>query len=450
MRKLQALKTLHIFLILFTIPLLSISQEISFDQHTVISDNLDGYGRPRIVLANNDNPLIIWRKDATPKVLKASKWNGSSFSAPYNILQTGILPSSWDGPEVASKGDTIYVVFTSLASTQSSIMLIKSFDGGNTFSDTMRVSESLAGHKYRMANIEINDNGHPIVSYMQYLLNWLEPKQMVNISSDYGVTFNGAIEGSALSPGEPCDCCKSSLVSKGSDIYLLYRNNENNIRNSYISKSSDGGLTFSTYNDMDDYQWILSSCPATTPRGSIVGDSILVVKRSGATGNNEVVFSNISLDNLTYSYNRNIDPVIGSIQNFPEVASSNDTVAVVWQDNRTNMQNCYLSYSTNGSNNINNSICFTDSSKFGNKTDPDVEFSNGNIFLVYVNNTEHEIIFTKGSLNLTSSNNFILENNLAKTNQIFDLNGKISTLKNNKTLIHFSKNGSIEKKIILE
>ena len=49
-----------------------------------------------------------------------------------------------------------------------------------------------------------------------------------------------------------------------------------------------------------------------------------------------------------------------------------------------------------------------------------------------------------------ASNNFILENNLAKTNQIFDLNGQISTLKNNKTLIHFSKNGSIEKKIILE
>ena len=124
MLKSNALKKHHILVILLSIPTLIFSQEISFEQHTVISDNSDGYGRPRIVLTNNNNPLIIWRKDATPKVLKASKWNGNSFSAPYEILQAGILPSSWDGPEAASKGDTIYIVFTSLASSQSSIMLI--------------------------------------------------------------------------------------------------------------------------------------------------------------------------------------------------------------------------------------------------------------------------------------------------------------------------------------
>jgi hypothetical protein len=450
MLKSNALKKHHILVILLSIPTLIFSQEISFEQHTVISDNSDGYGRPRIVLTNNNNPLIIWRKDATPKVLKASKWNGNSFSAPYEILQAGILPSSWDGPEAASKGDTIYIVFTSLASSQSSIMLIKSFDGGITFSDTSRVSESLAGHKYRMANIEINENGQPIVSYMQYLLNWLEPKQMVNVSSDFGITFNGAIEASALSPGEPCDCCKSSIVSKGDDIFLMYRNNENNIRNSYVSKSNDGGLTFSTFNDMDDYQWILSSCPATTPRGTLIGDSIVVVKRSGATGNNEVVYSSISVNNLDYSYNRNIDLINGSIQNFPEVSSSNDTIAVVWQDNRTNMQNCYLSYSSSGANNLNNSISFTDSSKFGNKTDPDVEIGDGNRLLHYVNNTEHEIIFTKASLSLTTSNNFLSENNYSKGNRIFDLFGKKSIKKSNQILLYDSENGNIEKKIIIE
>ena len=35
----------------------------------------------------------------------------------------------------------MYVVFTSEITSQSSIMLIKSFDGGLTFSDTIRVSE---------------------------------------------------------------------------------------------------------------------------------------------------------------------------------------------------------------------------------------------------------------------------------------------------------------------
>ena len=59
---------------------------------------------------------------------------------------------------------------------------------------------------------------------MKYLLNWMEPAQMVNTSNNYGSSFVGAIEGSALAAGEPCDCCKSSLVSSGNDLFLLFRN----------------------------------------------------------------------------------------------------------------------------------------------------------------------------------------------------------------------------------
>ena len=80
------------------------------------------------------------------------------------------MPSSWDD-EIAAKGDTVYVVFTSAATTQSSIMLIKSFDGGVSFSDTIRVSENDPSHKFRMGNVRIDKNGNPVVNYMQYLLN---------------------------------------------------------------------------------------------------------------------------------------------------------------------------------------------------------------------------------------------------------------------------------------
>ena len=135
-----------IILLLSILSLIGHAQQLSWSSFTNISGNSDGYGRPRIVLTSNNDPLIIWRKDSSPKVLRASKWNGNNFSAPYDILSSGILPSSWEGPEVASKGDTVYVVFTSTVTSQSSIMLIKSFDGGLTFSDTIRVSENNPNH----------------------------------------------------------------------------------------------------------------------------------------------------------------------------------------------------------------------------------------------------------------------------------------------------------------
>jgi hypothetical protein len=424
-------------------------QAIQFDQHLTVSENADGFGRPRIKLTSGDAPLIIWRKDATPKTLRASSWDGLSFSQPYDILQNGILPSSWDGPEVATKGDTVYVVFTSLATTQSAIMLIKSFDGGINFSDTIRVSENNPLHKFRMGNVEINNDGNPVVGYMQYLLNWNEPKQMVNTSLSFGSSFLGATEASALALGEPCDCCKSSLVCDGNNVFLLFRNNESNMRNSYIAKSTDGGLNFSSVADMDDYIWSLSSCPATTPRGVLSGDSIVVVKRSGATGNNEVVCSNVSMQNLNYSYNNNIDFISGVVQNYPEVSASGDTIIAVWQDNRESYQDCYMSFSTEGPHALQGSLSFTDTSFFGQKIDPDVEFKNGIAHLVYLNSTEHKIVYLKASFqSLSSSNEHFYQNTLRKIRQI-DVLGRKTEI-NSGFQIVVDERGSVKKRIILK
>tara|TARA_B100000767_G_scaffold164124_1_gene153871 strand:+ start:2343 stop:3674 length:1332 start_codon:yes stop_codon:yes gene_type:complete len=443
------MKKLLFILLLVPIMLIGQPQQIFFSPFIDISSNSDGYGRPRIVLTSDNSPLIIWRKDSSPKVLRASKWNGTNFSPPYDILQAGILPNSWDGPEIAAKGDTIYVVFTSTATQQNSIMLIKSFDGGLTFSDTLRVSDNNPNHKYRMANVVVNSNGNPVVSYMQYLLNWMEPKQMVNVSNNFGVTFIGAVDGSELSNGEPCDCCKSSLVSKDDNLFLLFRNNDNNERNSFITKSIDGGLSFSLIADLDDYDWILNSCPATSPKGVIVDDSLIIVKRSGATGNNEIVCSSVNMRDLTYYYNNNIDFISGTLQDYPEISSSSDTIVTVWQDNRTGSQDCYVSISTVGASNLSGSILFTDSTSIGQKTDPHVVYAKGDIHLVYLDYSQHKIVYVKGSfdpisgiLNTTEKSNYL--------SKVFDLTGRETKERDNELLFYINDEGIVEKKIIID
>ena len=216
-----------------------------------------------------------------------------------------------------------------------------------------------------------------------------------------------------LAPGEPCDCCKSSLICSENNVYLLFRNNDANARNSYISKSIDGGLSFISTADMDDYSWMLNSCPSTTPRGVVLGDSLCVVKRSGASGNNEIVYSNVNATDLNYSYNRNIDSVGGIIQDYPEISANGDTIVVVWQDNRTGMQNCYINLSIEGPSNFSGSISFTDSSIAGQKLDPDVVYSNGKIHLVYLDDSQHKIVYVKASIDLAN-----------KINEINDISSK--------------------------
>ena len=440
----------NIVLTLLCLPLFGLGQQFIFEPYTTVSSMGDGYGRPRIVLTANNSPLIIWRKNSSPKVLRASKWDGNSFSPPYDILQAGILPSSWDGPEISSRGDTVYVVFTSLATSQSSIMLIKSFDGGLTFSDTIRVSENTLLHKYRMPNVDIKADGNPVVSYMQYLVNWMEPKQIVNPSFTFGDNFLDANEASLLAPGEPCDCCKSSLICSGNNMYLLFRNNDVNARNSYVSKSIDGGISFTSVVDIDDYSWMLNTCPSSTPRGVVVGDSLCVVRRSGASGNNEIVYNNVNEANLNFSYNRNIDFISGSLQDYPEITSSGDTIVVVWQDNRTGLQNCHMSYSFTGASNLSGSISFTDTSSFGTKIDPDVVFSNRTIHLVYLDYSQYSIVYTKAYYNETTNVNDL--SNTYNTEIVYkkDLLGrKVNSLRNT-PLFYIFDDGTVEKRIVIE
>jgi len=388
------MKKIIYFLVFLLVCIESDAQTLNWSATQAISSgSQSGYDRPRVVTTANNFPLIMWTKTSTPKSIRVSRWNGTSFSIPYDIVSPVLEVTGFIGPEIASKGDTVYVIFLSALSPNNYIYLISSFDGGLTFSDTVRVSDNSNTYKFSMPNVIINTDGNPIVSYMTCTNSWTDWEQMVKVSSDFGNTFSSAFNVSALAPGEPCDCCKSSLVANGNDVFLLFRNNDMDVRNSYVAKSSDGGLTFTTANDVDDANWVIGSCPSTSAQGMLSGDSIIIVRRSGANGQDKLLLSAVNSTNLQYAYNHNIDPISFGVQNFPEIAGNGDTIGVVWQDNRNSYMDCYFSYSTTGANIISGSVYMSDTNNVGSQTDPDICFTNGIFHFVYENVGTHEILY---------------------------------------------------------
>ena len=253
-----------LLLFVLIVPTLIFSQ-IIFSPEIIISDNTTGYGRPRMTLTANDIPVIIWLKDGNDHSIMMSRGNGNgTFSTLIEIVDHDLEPAGFIGPEIASKGDTVYIAFICGAFTNNAIMIKRSFDAGITFSDTIRVSPKDNNYKYAMPNVEVKDDGNPIISYMKCTQNYTDWEQIVNISMDFGSTFDNEVNASVFSPGEPCDCCKSSVITEGNNVYLLFRNNDNNVRNMYISKSIDGGISFTSTEDLDDINWILNSCPTSS------------------------------------------------------------------------------------------------------------------------------------------------------------------------------------------
>ena len=437
-------------LFIFTTLLSTLSfSQIIFSPEVEISNHFTGYGRPRMALMANDMPIIIWFNEVSNQTIKISRQIPQGiFTPPVDIVGSDLEPIGFIGPEIAAKGDTVYITFI-CGIANNSIMIKKSFDGGLTFSDTIRVSPNDNNFQYYMPNIEVKDDGNPIVSYMKCTHNDTDFEQIVNISMDFGSTFDNEVNASELAPGEPCDCCKSTIVTKGNNVYLLFRNNEVNIRNTYISKSTDGGISFTATQDLDDLNWIINACPTSSPNGVLNGDSILVASRSGATGVNQVYYSNVNSNNLQKNYYRTIDEIGSGLQDQVEVAGEGNILGIVWHDNRNMNNACYLSYTIDGTNNIGGSIEMSNS-MIGHKKFPDIEYSNGKFYFVYQYNSGYSIVYKEldlsniNNLNLptTSSNSIVISTT--------DFQGKRCKLQKNMPYLNIYQDGRVEKRVTIE
>ena len=445
------MKSILFFLIF---PIFTFAQCLIPSTTYILSSGSDeGYERPRIVITANNSPFVIWSKPSSPKSIKARKWNGTAFDSAADLVNSDLMPTGFIGPEIAAKGDTVYLIFESLLHANHVIYLKKSFDGGLTFSDTIRVSENSNTHKFAMPNVAVREDGNPVISYMECLPNWTDWKQTVRTSFDFGTTFSAAADVSSLAPGEPCDCCQSTMVTNGNDdVFLLFRNNDNNVRNSYIAKSNDGGITFTSAQDLDDVNWVFNSCPTSSPVGAVNNDSIMVVRRNGGSGVNELYKSNVNMNDLQKSYFTQLDASNAPLQDKAEIASfknSPNWSVVVWEANRNGVKECFYSIIDDNGANLNAGVV-SDTSIFGHKIEPDITYVGGDTFAItYTASTQHEVHFVFVELSDVVSINELNSPN-RKVVKTIDLLGRDVNPDINKPFINIYNDGRMERKLIIE
>jgi hypothetical protein len=73
-------------------------------------------------------------------------------------------------------------------------------------------------------------------------------------------------------------------VSEGNTVVMPYRDNDNNIRDTWVGVSNDGGASFTSGMDVDQQDWLIMACPSSGPDAFIIGDNIYSTYMSGASG----------------------------------------------------------------------------------------------------------------------------------------------------------------------
>ena len=118
--------------------------------------------------------LVVWGRNERSD--RFSRWTGSAFSAPV-ILNPPWMPvatASWMGPDIASHGDTVYVVVKRIPESADSnrIFLFASFNGGVSFSNPVELG-FIADSISRFPAVTTDATGNPIVAFMKFNSSFL-------------------------------------------------------------------------------------------------------------------------------------------------------------------------------------------------------------------------------------------------------------------------------------
>ncbi|ASS50805.1 MAG: hypothetical protein A3D31_14740 [Candidatus Fluviicola riflensis] len=398
----------HYFTSLPAILLLSLNsfaqQTINWGPEISVADGAT-YGniRPRMALTTSDEPIVIFGKSGIGKLFVA-KGNAGTFGTPVDILpdNLGTYLANWTGPDIAAKGDTIIAVFKALPFEDGDIYAVRSTDGGLTFSDTIRIDDHETGRTFLPA-LTIDNNGNPIVDYMIFDGPNDNPRYVVAQSADAGLTYGQAVAASSTVTGEACDCCPAEMVSDGTNQILLFRNNESNIRDIHVARSTDGGVSFSAGADMEDLGWFITSCPSTGPQGIIIGDSLFMVSASRVSGSYRIYIGSGNLTGGNLALVNQTSPIppdnSNGAQNYPRISGEGNTMVMVWEEKETSNPEVFCAVVTNG--NINSFADYkarVNTVTTGVQTNPDIVYKNGFAHIVYQDAASGDVIYRKGTV----------------------------------------------------
>ncbi|GJM32867.1 MAG: hypothetical protein DHS20C18_18680 [Saprospiraceae bacterium] len=350
-----------------------------------VSEAGTGYRAPRIALLEGNRPVVYWGKTGSNPVLYLAIWEGGNFGAPIAINTNGIPLDLWGGglgPQIVAQGSIIYVVFESYGE---GIYCMKSADGGQTFEDPVSVYDAPQGRVATLPSVAISPSGNPIVSFITTDFSEQNAQYEMTRSLDGGITFEPTtVANTAAAGAEVCECCPASIgIVTEDEMYLGFRNNDENIRDIWVAKTTDGGANFSQATDVDDTDWLTQVCPQSGPDMLVSGDSIFLVLFSGAEGSN-VYFSSLNKETMAAGNQFQIPPFNGGNQNqnFPAIAGNGDTLGIIWQEAVTGSWDIMMAWSANGSGDLLNNYMVIDDDLLSQKQ-VDMAYQEGQFHIVY-------------------------------------------------------------------
>ena len=375
---------------------LHLQSQVAWDPTMDIAASHFDNNHPRITSDRSGDPIVIWGKGND---IQFTKWNGTAFIQPIKLNPgtVTVANADWMGPDIATHGDTIYVVYKQTPEnlTTSHIWCIRSFDGGLSFDQPVQVDftgDSLT----RFPAVTTDPLGNPIVAFMKFNPTFGDARWVVTRSEDYGGSFLPDVKASGWSgpSSDVCDCCPGTIVCDGDIVSMIYRDNNNNNRDNWAAVSRDGGRSFTGGFNIDQFDWNLQNCPASGPDGVIVGDTLYTVSMNGALVDALVFHNKTSLTDMMGPEATPVTPdLFGLVQNYPRMANYGKAVAMAWKHSLNFNSTLGIYFTSNITRGFPASY---DTLALNNVINTDVALSADRVFVVWQDNTSNTVKYKSG------------------------------------------------------
>lgn len=256
----------------------------------------------------NGIPAVSWieeNKDTDPKMFFAV-WleDTQKFGDKKEIpIPPNVSVHEEGMPKIAFKADgTMLTTYESSTPSEtrkwgiSDLSFMESHDRGNTWT----AAKSVFRNKYEGSSP--NFSGLNRLSDGEIGVAWLDnnsdqriksrPLMFAKTSKDGG--FNDAVEVTSKS----CECCRIAVAGdQDGQILIAFRNlTEDEVRDISMSISADGGLNFSTPEDLSQDHWIVDGCPHNGSALAVGNGKRCLSWFTGAEGKEGVYYAEFDKD----------------------------------------------------------------------------------------------------------------------------------------------------------
>lgn len=356
------LNGLTIILLMAAGPVVSVSVGASESQVTLGPKSTTVHQVKNVVgpsVQIDDQGLIsaVWVEEdqETRAILFArSEQPGGPLGMPVRVNQPSENPYyRQESPALVVRGNDVFITWslthpkiTPDKPFSGELRLSRSSDGGRTFAPSMLVNDDGQVIQHTFDAIQAAPDGVLHLAWIDGREGKREPGTFVARSTDHGrtITKNFKIDDNT------CVCCRTSLAtSHDGVIYVAWRKIfDGNVRETVVSRSMDGGETFSSAVVVGNDRWVYQACPHRPASLGVdrLGRLYVVWYTEGADETPAIYLAYSDDQGRTFSGKKQLNRSKGTFPDHPQMAvDAEGRVVVVWEEQSPVRREVVMSHS---------------------------------------------------------------------------------------------------------